>query len=280
MRRLWRRAFLNQYNLILLSGSALFSMTTQSIVPALVGVGAEVLWLVLGADSQAFRRYAAAKDQEEQRQLLQKQAQAAFQLVGPEDQARYLALQEMCGEIQSLAKDNPSLSGDLLAGELRKLEGLQLAFLQMGVLRGRLLSYLRENPEEEIQFDIAHCEAELKAEDHPEVATSLQQSLALSRKRMSQHKSISASFRALEVKMDTLEKTFRYLKSHIVQIGKPQELADEIEDLISGVDSVEQLNAATDQLLLELRGATSGAVAAGAGPRGRQAAARRGPIRA
>ena len=53
----FQRAFFNQYNFILLGGSAVYALATGSWLPAVVGAGAEVLWLVLGADSAAFRRW-------------------------------------------------------------------------------------------------------------------------------------------------------------------------------------------------------------------------------
>ena len=73
------------------------------------------------------------------------------------------------------------------------------------------------------------------------------------------HASIASAFKVVTIKMDTLEKAFRYLRSHILAIGKHEELSTEIDELVLGVDSVEQLQAETDPLMDELRGARAAA---------------------
>jgi hypothetical protein len=52
--------------------------------------------------------------------------------------------------------------------------------------------------------------------------------------------------------METLEKALNYLKSHIVAIGSHEELASELDGLVMGVDSVEQLEAETGSALADL----------------------------
>src|SRR6266545_4581540 len=65
-----KRALFNQYNYILLGSTALFAAATGSWLPAVIGAGAEVLWLVLGADTRAFRRWAAKQESSEAAQRL------------------------------------------------------------------------------------------------------------------------------------------------------------------------------------------------------------------
>src|SRR5688500_12969254 len=51
------RAFFLQYNLILLGGSALFSLAAASPWPLAIGFGAEFLWLAIGSNLGAVRRW-------------------------------------------------------------------------------------------------------------------------------------------------------------------------------------------------------------------------------
>ena len=48
-------AFTVQYNLILLGGSALFSLASASPIPIAIGAGAELLWLAIGPRLSSFR---------------------------------------------------------------------------------------------------------------------------------------------------------------------------------------------------------------------------------
>ncbi len=55
-----KRAFVVQYNLILLFGAAAFSAASASWVPLLVGLGVEVVWLLTAPLFSAFRRWVDA----------------------------------------------------------------------------------------------------------------------------------------------------------------------------------------------------------------------------
>ena len=247
-----RRAFANQYNYILLGAAALFAVTTFSWVPLLLGAGVEALWLVLGADSSLFKRWVAIQEGKERQAEIERQAREAIACLAPGYLERFKELEATGEEIRRLAGDNPSLENQLIQAEMDKLGGLLHTFLQMAVVHQRLDAYLQESYEAEIQRDIDGCHLALKREQNPEVISTVRQSLSLAEKRLKQHASIEATYRIVSVKMDTLEKSFRYLKSHVIAMGSQEELAKEIDDLITGVEVVEDLDAETEGMLHDI----------------------------
>jgi vacuolar-type H+-ATPase subunit E/Vma4 len=86
------------------------------------------------------------------------------------------------------------------------------------------------------------------------VQASLRQALELAQKRLKQHLQVEGAWKALSVQMDTLEKAFDFLKSHILGIGSGAELSEELDNLVSGVSTVTELEASTNELMEELRG--------------------------
>lgn len=258
---LLRRAFANQYNYILLAGTGLFALATFSWLPLLVGAGIEALWLTLGADTSLFRRWVAIQDSKEQQRAIVEQAASALAALEPGYVSRYRQLEKLGEEIQQMAAENPSLETSLIQEEMNKLGRLLHSFLQMALVHQRLSRYIGENSETEIQRDIKHYERALASERDRDVQASLRQSMALAEKRMQQHESIASAFKLVSLKMDILEKAFRYLRSHILGIGKREELRSEIDELILGVESVEQLGAETGPLIDELGGARARAAA-------------------
>jgi hypothetical protein len=254
-----KRAFANQYNFIFMGAAALFAVTTFSWIPLLVGAGAEVLWLVLGADSSLFKRWVKIQEGKERQAEIARRAAEALRSLAPSYLDRFQKLQELAEEIRRLAGDNPSLETQLVQSEMDKLGHLLHTFLQMAVVHQRLAGYLDENYDAEIQRDITRCEQLLRKEDDHEVVSTLQQSLALAEKRLKQHASIEASYKVLSVKMETLEKSFRYLKSHVIAISSQEELAQEIDELISGVEAVEEIGSETGVLMDDLARARSAA---------------------
>jgi hypothetical protein len=248
-RSIWSRAFWNQYNLILLGGAGLFALATWTWLPLLVGAGAEALWMVLGADSRLFRHWVKNQEAAEQKKLLAARAEATLATLKPGYIERYDELRHLAVEIERLATENPSLEARLVQNEMAKLGQLLHTFIELAALHQRYGRFLVDNPEREMQRDIETAERSLERESDRGVKRGLQQSLALARKRLAQRARIEAAHRLIGVRMDTLEKSLRYLQSHIISIGRAEELSEEIQTLIVGVESVEALNLDVEQLL-------------------------------
>jgi uncharacterized membrane protein YccC len=245
---------MNQYNYIFLGGTGLISLAMGSWLPALVGVGAEILWVVLGADSAPFRRWVALQESREAKQrMLAEIAQIAASLE-PSYVERFEALKAMADEIQALGGENKGFETSLLQTEMAKLGQLLHSFLKMAANHQRLQRYLSQNPVSDVERDIARCQRAMKQEEDPRVQASLKQALELAQKRLKQHLQVEGAWKALSVQMDTLEKAFDFLKSHILGIGTGAELAEELDNLVSGVSTVSELEASTSELMDELRG--------------------------
>ena len=243
---LWKRAFFNQYNYILLGSTALFTLATGSWLPAVVGVGAEVLWMVLGVDTKGFRRWVGAQEsKEEQQRLTQERGELLY---GLEDRytERYEALWRMTAEIRKLADENQGLETTLIQDEMAKLDQLLDSFLQHGHLSPAALPL----PEREPGLRRGAGDLQQPAPAAPgggsRVQASLKQALSLAGKRLQKHEQIEGAWKALSVQLDTLEKSFDYLKSHILGIGTREELAAALDDLVSGVSSVSELDTSVD----------------------------------
>jgi len=248
----YRRAFFNQYNGILLGAAGLFALATFSWLPLAVGAGLEVLWMTFVPDSSFFRRWVGMQESREGQEHIKRETEAILQRLDPSYTERFVELQRVADEVLSLSRENPSLETRLVEDELQKIGQVLFSFLRMARAHQRLAHFLAENPAGEITADVTECTSELRREQDPRVQASLKQALSLAEKRVRQHEQISNSARALAVQMETLEKALTYLKSHIVAIGSHEELASELDGLVMGVDSVEQLETETGNALAEL----------------------------
>lgn len=246
---IWSRAFWNQYNLIFLGGAGLFAVATWSWLPLLLGAGAETLWMVLGADSVFFRHWVSKQESAEQKQWLEARAAATLATLDRSYAARFGELEVLAADIERLAKENPSLETRLVQREMDKLGQLLHTFLELAMMHQRYANFLGSNPEREIRRDMDAAERAIESENNREVVRGLEQNLALARKRLRQHERIEAAHRLVGVKMDTLEKSLRYLQSHIISIGRAEELSEEIQGLIMGVEAVEEMAVETEGLL-------------------------------
>ena len=246
------RAFWNQYNFILLGAAGLFSIATFTWIPLLLGAGVEVLWLALGSDTAPFKRWVTIQEGLEAQQRLKQHAEACLGALESAYLKRFNELEQVSERIQALAKENPTFETQMLQGEMDKLGKLLHSFLDMAVTHQRLGHYLAENDENEMRRDIEASERALRNEHNSEITAGLRQGMALAQKRLKQHQSIEASYRLLGVKMDTLDKSFRYLESHVVAISEREELSQEIDELILGVDAVSEIGDEMEGTLKEI----------------------------
>jgi len=254
----FKRALLNQYNLIMLGGVGMFALATGTWLPLVVGAGAEVLWLALGADTGVFRRWVDKQDAKDAKQAALREATRLLSSLDAVYVQRFETLRRGADEIERLAQENKGLETALVKDEMGKLGELLHSFLKLSAAHHRLARYLHDNPVSDIERDIARCQRALKQETDTRVQASLKQALNLAHKRLKQHQQIEGGWKALSVQMDTLEKAFDYLKSHILGIGTREELAQELDDMVNGVSTVSEIEASTDELMQELR-ATGGA---------------------
>jgi hypothetical protein len=248
----YRRAFFNQYNAILLGAAGLFALATFSWLPLVVGAGIEALWMTFVPDSSFFQRWMGMQKSKESQEQIKRETEAILGQLERSYAERFLELQQVADEILALAKENQSLETRLVEDELQKIGKVLFSFLRMARAHQRLAGFLAENPASEIKADMAECTASLRREQDPRVQASLKQAFALAEKRLRQHEQIGNSAKALAVQMETLEKALGYLKSHVVAIGSHEELASELDGLVLGVDSVEQLETETGNALAEL----------------------------
>lgn len=248
-RSLISRAFGNQYNLILLGGAGLFALATFSWLPLLIGAGAEILWITIGADTNFFRRWVESQESKEAEEALKERCAALLRSLEAEYIERFKGLEALAHKIQTLAKENESLEAKLLRSEMDKLGQMMYSFLSISALHQRLTGYLRENQQSAPQQDIDRCEASLRRERSPDVIAGLEQSLRLAQKRLRQHQKIAATHRLLSIKLDTIEKSFQFLQTQILGISKHEDLSRELNEMLSGLETVDEIAVETNGLL-------------------------------
>src|SRR6187549_4004555 len=147
-------AFYSQYNLILLGGSALFSLASASLLPLAIGVGGELLWLGVGSRVPSFRRRVDGKLEAARRSRIDDEVLSGMKRLSPEHNSRLIAV----GQTISLIAMHDSEATDTnpeLREALVELEQLRPTFLQFCQLHERLSLALqemqRDPPQQEVQ---------------------------------------------------------------------------------------------------------------------------------
>jgi hypothetical protein len=224
---------------------------TLNPVLALAAVGLEGLWLLWAPDSKTlktlvwdpkFERMKAAHLERERAERLRR--------LGPAERTRVNNLMAKQAEIRRLAARNPSFSGELLRGELRKTERLVESFIDMAVTTGRYEEYLASVDVDAIERDRGRWEREARSADAGDVRADLaRKNHAIILRRLEKMKEIRHYLTVARGQLDLIENSFQLIADQIVTMQSPQELSGQLNELLDGVESIRQTAVETDRIL-------------------------------
>src|SRR5215203_5548538 len=135
--------FANPYNLTLLGGALVASVLTLNPLIAVAALGLEGLWVLHGSQSRFMQRMLWDPMYEKERlEYEQRRRMEQVERLGQGGQNRVMQLIEKEKQIQQLAMQNPSFTGDLLRNEIAKTHNLVNAFIDLAVTCSRYENYL------------------------------------------------------------------------------------------------------------------------------------------
>ena len=242
-------AFKNPYNYAVMGGFASAALLTGNWWLGLAGAGAEAIWMLFAPDSRLLRKlWFDKRHQEDQDAARKAELDAKFKLLPEPDAMRCLALREKQEQINKLANENPAFTIDLLSGELKKLDDLVRAFLELSVTCARYQDYLGSVDVDEIERDLRRYH-QILDKGEGDKRTLAQKNIAVLEKRKEKYAEIRSYLSSARGQLELIENTFRLLADQIVTMRSPTELSGQLDDLLDGVEAVRQTTRETDKLL-------------------------------
>src|SRR5215207_6635775 len=246
-----KAAFANPYNLSLFFGGLAAAGVTVSPFLAVMVICLEVLWLVFAPGSKLLQK--ALWDPQFDREELERERAALaarVQALAEHDRERVEELIARQQEINQLAAQNPSFTGELLRTELGKTDRLVEAFIDMAVTCARYEQYLDSVDLSEMERDRQRWERVVqKGEKGGGEANIARKNLAVILKRLDKMKEIQQYLTVARGQLDLIENSFQLIADQIVTMQSPQELTGQLDELLDGVESIKQTAADTERLL-------------------------------
>jgi hypothetical protein len=246
-----KAAFANPYNLTLLAGGLAASAITLNPLLAIVTLGLEVLWVVNAPGSKKLREWLwdPQFDAEEQKQLQELRAKQLHSL-DESDRERVVELIARQQEINGLASQNPSFTGELLRTELTKTDRLVEAFIEMATTCSRYEAYLDSINLSELERDRRRWQTIVDDQSiHDSQADIAAKNLTVIMKRFEKMKEINSYLTLARGQLDLIENSFQLIADQIVTMQSPQELTGQLDELLDGVESIKQTAADTERML-------------------------------
>lgn len=246
-----KAAFANPYNLSLLVGGLAASALTLNPLLAVIVAGLEVLWVVNAPGSKKLQEWLWDPSFDQEQKAQEQAARAArLQTLDEADRERVVSLFARQQEIDALAAQNPSFTGELLRTELTKTNRLVEAFMEMARTCGRYEAYLNSIDLNELEKDRRRWEALVKGQEKQDSEADIaRKNLSVIMKRFDKMKEINHYLRLARGQLDLIENSFQLIADQIVTMQSPQELTGQLDELLDGVESIKQTAADTERLL-------------------------------
>jgi len=228
----FRAALANQYNVILLAGSATFSAALASWTPLISGLVGEALWLVAGPRLDAFRRHT---DTQREAELAARTPPppAASALVPSEYAERAEAVERSLKQVEELCASRTDLAAAERAEIVRRLAALLPSFADVCNTHQRLRRAARQVPLADLQTEVASLHQALASETDLGVRASLRRGLTVAERRIRQLEGNEGASRSVELALQNFQQSLSLLAEAAAGLSTAAELGAEIDSAAS-----------------------------------------------
>lgn len=249
-------AFANPYNLALLGGAVAASVLTLNPFIAIAAFGLEGLWLLHGSQSRFMQR--ALWDpifKQEKLEFDKQHRMDRVQSLSQYGQQRVMNLIGREQQIQQLAAQNPSFTGNLLRDELAKTSILVNSFIDLGLTCARYENYLNTVDVKELTEELARWKhyVDANADKSSEIEFQIaNKNLIVLSKRIERVQEIRRYLNVAYGQLDLIENSFKLIADQIVTMQSPSELSGQLDELLDGVESIKETAIETENILKTL----------------------------
>jgi hypothetical protein len=236
----FKAAFFNVYNMSLLGGAVAASALTGDWLIAAGALGLEALWMVIGPDLKPFQRAVRNADREAAEKEDKKKVDALISQLPEREWQRAKALDELRREIERDMANNPSFQAILLQTELEKLSKLYASFVRLAYSCRRAETYVQAVDLRELDRQLSAARSQEEKASDASVRELAGKNAAVLEKRLSTIKDIDNFLARARGQMSLIENSVRLLRDQALTMTSPEELTEQLDDLLLGVDAVQE----------------------------------------
>jgi hypothetical protein len=244
-----RELIVNQYQAIVLGGTAIASLVTLNPLPLLLWLGSEMVLLPI-LDSGPLRRLVARRKMA----LAQADAMTARNRLvaglSPASAKRYDAMEALCKMIEANYQGLSGISQAYLSEQRDKLDVILRGCLLRLMALQRYESMPVTSRPYEIEQEIDAIEKELQEPGLPERAmTALKNNLELKRRLLASFSEIGGTVKTLLTELDSMESLLEVLYQNSISLRDPQAISEELDTIVRQSEDSERIVREMEALL-------------------------------
>lgn len=235
-RNLYKEAFINQYNLILLGFATAASVVTLSPVPLLAAAGLEMLYLTFVPETSFFKRHVERKylefDQEEARTRMEQR----LELLDRRQRSRYESISGLIDQTKERFDSQGAGLGDQM---ISKLEVLNERFLWMMETANAYQRYLNDVDHTALTNSLADVELAI-GQTQGRVQSSLKERRDVLKKRLNRLQRVMENNIVVNTQIATVEDIMRLIYESSMSMTDPRGISQQVDDLLIDLESTEE----------------------------------------
>lgn len=246
-----KEAFNIQYNWIALAGMGLFALVTGSALPLILAGGLELMYLAIVPQNWRFQRLVRSwKFAEEQRSHEKKLADMLRSLPG-DMQTRYINLAQVCASIRSNYSQLTTTSQIFVQQMDQRLQGLLNGYARLLNAAWQQRQYLKTADAESIKREIDALNKRMN-QDPPKVQEINKKRIEILSKRVEKFQKIVENRQVIDAQCSAVEDVLQLVRDQSVTMRDPQQVSDQLGNLVKDVEQTEQTVQQVEAIFSEL----------------------------
>jgi DNA repair exonuclease SbcCD ATPase subunit len=261
-----RELIFNQYQAIVLGGTALLSLIALNPVPLLVWLGSELVLLPI-LDSGPLRRLVNKRKRELAKAAAEAGRARTIAELEPMHVKRYAALEDLCRQIEANYQSLTGISQAYLAEQRGKLDVILNGSLHRLIALQRYQRMPARRSAAAVEEEIERLEKERARPDTaPRTAAALEKTLELKRRLLASIGQVGDTVRTLQAEIESMESLLEVLHQNSLSLRDPQAISNELDTIVRQSEESERVVREMESLLRADVGAWDGDAAVAVPP--------------
>ena len=231
-RSILKELVVNQYQAIVLGGTALASLISLNPLPLLLWLGGELVLLPV-LDSGPLRRMVHRRRLARARQETESRRARVISSLSPANQDRYAQMDHLCRLIEANYQTLHGISQAYLSEQRSKLDMILDSCAHRMVAVERYQRLLIDRSPDRIEREITALDEELRDPHLSERArTALEKNLELKRRLLQSVAEADDTIKALATELDSMASLLEVLHQSSISMGDPQAVSAELDTIV------------------------------------------------
>lgn len=236
-----RELVFNQYQAIVLGGTALASLVTLNPLPLLVWLGSELVLLPI-LDSGPLRRLVARRRRAIARREAEAERVRLMNTLTPRHARSYAALEQLCGQIETNYQSLSGISQVYLSEQRGKLDLILQGCLHRMMALQRYESLPAGRRPDDLLDEIELLNQELEVAGQPERAVAaIRKNIELKQRLLASLSEMEGSVRTLQTELDSMASLLEVLHQNSMSLRDPQAIAEELDTIVRQSEDSERV---------------------------------------